>query len=121
MDDTFRDLLAAADPMLRALAGAGPLESLARELRELLENAQQGSRVGKRRQEFMASVGKNDQVWVPKAGQVCRIARINRKEQTLSVQVGRLTMELTFDDVSFLDPEQMVAFMEQIQGPPGNS
>ena len=60
--------------------------------------------VADRRREFLAGVRKDDQVWVPRFQQHCRVRKINRSDERLTVQLGALTVEIPFDDVSFVSP-----------------
>ncbi len=60
--------------------------------------------LGDRRREFLAAIKKDDQVFVPKFNQICRVKKMNRSEERLTVQYGALVAEISFDDVSFVTP-----------------
>jgi DNA mismatch repair protein MutS2 len=59
-----------------------------------------------RRRAFLKDLRKHDLVYVPRFGQVCRIERLNRSEERLSVRLGAVSMEIGFDDVSWLTPPE---------------
>ena len=57
-----------------------------------------------RRREHLAGLKKDDQVYVPKFGKLCRVKKMNRSEERLTILVGILPMEIGFDDISFVAP-----------------
>jgi DNA mismatch repair protein MutS2 len=101
----FAELEAAARPHLNALKNVpkalGPdverVEALLREKSRLPSLAD-------RRRELLAGLKKDDQVYVPKFGQMARVKKMNRAEERLQVVLGLLTMDIGFDDVSFVTP-----------------
>jgi DNA mismatch repair protein MutS2 len=105
LERNFSELARAARPHLnalknvpRALAGdVQAIEGLVGRKREL-------KTVGERRREFLAGIRKEDQVWVPRFQQLCRVKKLNRAEERLTVQLGALAVEISFDDVSFVTP-----------------
>ncbi|MCA9323208.1 MAG: endonuclease MutS2, partial [Planctomycetes bacterium] len=112
LDDTLRELLAAAESPLRELASAPQaLRPAVAQLRTLLVAAHREGRVGRRRRDYIATLRKQDPIWVPRLGQVCRVRKINREAETLNVQVGSLTMDIVFDDVSIVDPVEAEALL----------
>jgi DNA mismatch repair protein MutS2 len=105
LERNFAELAEAARPHLSSLKNVprallpdvAVLEDLVLKKRELKTVAQ-------RRREFLGGIRKEDQVWVPKFQQLCRVKKLNRAEERLTVQLGALTVELSFDDVSFVTP-----------------
>ena len=73
-------------------------------LDELIAKKRELKTVADRRREFLAGVRKDDQVWVPRFQQLCRVRKMNRAEERLTVQLGALAVEISFDDVSFVSP-----------------
>ncbi len=57
-----------------------------------------------RRREFLRDLKKHDEVYVPRFGQVCRIEKLQRREERLTVKVGAISMQIAFDDVSWVTP-----------------
>lgn len=57
-----------------------------------------------RRREFLAALKKHDEVYVPRYSQICRIEKLQRSEERLTVRVGGISMQIGFDDVSWVTP-----------------
>ena len=76
-------------------------------LEQILGRRRTTQSLAARRREFIGSLKKHDQVYVPKLSQVCRVTRIHRAEEKLQVKVGNLTMELEFDDISWVTPPEL--------------
>jgi DNA mismatch repair protein MutS2 len=103
---SFRELEESARPHLNALKNVPKaLIENVEALEQIIARKRELKTVGDRRREFLAGVRKDDQVWVPRFQQMCRVRKINRGEERLSVQLGALTVEISFDDVSFVGPQ----------------
>jgi DNA mismatch repair protein MutS2 len=57
-----------------------------------------------RRREFLSGLKKYDEVYVPRFGQICRIEKLQRATERLTVKVGGISMQIAFDDVSWVTP-----------------
>jgi DNA mismatch repair protein MutS2 len=102
---SFAELEQAARPHLNALKNVPrALAADAAALEELVGKKRELKTVADRRREFLARVRKDDQVWVPRFQQHCRVRKLNRAEERLTVQLGALSVEISFDDVSFVSP-----------------
>lgn len=95
----------AARPHLNALKNVpAGLRADAQALEDLLASGLRTESFATRRREFLAGLKKHDKVFVPRYEQVCRIEKLNRAEERLTVKVGALKMEIAFDDVSWVTP-----------------
>lgn len=63
--------------------------------------------LAERRRAFLEGLKKDDEVWVPRLGQLARVKRVHRAEGRLSVVIGAMTMDLPADDVSFVTPPKV--------------
>lgn len=107
VDESLRGLVADVDPLLRELQNVPKaLKPAVEKLADRIRHARRETSVGKRRREFIAGLKKQDEIWVPRLGQVCTIRKFNRGEELITVKVGNMTMEIAYDDVSWLMPER---------------
>ena len=74
------------------------------ELERLIAERVHATPFASRRREFLKDLKRYDKVFVPRFGQVCRIEKLNRAEERLSIRLGAVTMEIGFDDVSWVTP-----------------
>jgi DNA mismatch repair protein MutS2 len=89
----------------RALLAQVPA-SAAEALRSRLDEADRelsGAALSERRQAFLAGLAKGQLVYVPRFRQRCVIQRLDRARQRLKVGVGKLAVELSFDEVTWYD------------------
>lgn len=80
--------------------------SAAGALREVLEEADRelsGAALSERRKAFLDSLAKGQLVYVPRFRQRCVITRLDRRKERLKVTVGKLGVELGFDEVTWYD------------------
>ncbi|MAG54886.1 MAG: endonuclease MutS2 [Planctomycetes bacterium] len=94
-----------ARPHLNALKNVpkGLLEHVG-ELEALLLRRLHTTSFATRRREFLAGLKKHDEVYVPRYGQICRIEKVQRADERLTVRVGGISMQISFDDVSWVTP-----------------
>jgi DNA mismatch repair protein MutS2 len=101
----LEEFAAAARPHLNALKNVPKaLKDDACALEELLEHRLRMTPFAARRRELLRELKKNDHVYVPRFERVCRVEKLNRKDERLTVKVGDVSMEIAFDDVSWLRP-----------------
>jgi DNA mismatch repair protein MutS2 len=99
------DFVQAARPHLNALKNVPKaLQEPLRELEDLLGTRLHTTAFAARRREFLSSLKKHDEVYVPRFGQICRIEKLHRRDERLSVKVGGISMQIDFDDVSWVTP-----------------
>ena len=99
------DFAASARPHLNALKNVPKalLEDVD-SLESLLSTRLHTKAFADRRREFLRDLKKHDEVYVPRFGQVCRIEKLQRREERLTVKVGAISMQIAFDDVSWVTP-----------------
>jgi dsDNA-specific endonuclease/ATPase MutS2 len=94
-----------ARPHLNALKNVPrSLLSHVEELEALLHRKMQMTPFADRRRSFLKDLKKHDRVFVPRYGQVCRVEKMNRGDERLTVRVGSVSMEIGFDDISWVTP-----------------
>ncbi|MEE2713745.1 MAG: hypothetical protein VX913_13305 [Planctomycetota bacterium] len=95
----------AARPHLNALKNVPKaLQGALSELEALVGTRLHTKAFADRRREFLRHLKKYDEVYVPRFGQICRIEKLQRSEERLSVKVGGISMQIDFDDVSWVTP-----------------
>jgi DNA mismatch repair protein MutS2 len=98
------ELRQAAEPHLAALGNVPPaLKPHATALVALFQERLRFAAFAERRREFLQGLKRHDHVWVPRFGQTCRIEKLDRKSERLTVRVGAISMDVGFDDITFLD------------------
>ncbi|MEO0480767.1 MAG: hypothetical protein AAF196_14920 [Planctomycetota bacterium] len=105
VDEQMKKLRTALVPGLERLRG-GP-KSVSEEAAALLSGLQQvveETSVHRRRMRFLGSVRKDTIVFVPRLGKRCVIRKIDRAKQLLTVEVGKMRVEVAFEDVSWIQP-----------------
>lgn len=99
------DFVQAARPHLNALKNVPKaLLKPLHELEDLLGTRLHTKAFAARRREFLSTLKKHDEVYVPRFGQICRIEKLQRSDERLSVKVGGISMQIDFDDVSWVTP-----------------
>ena len=63
-----------------------------------------GSSVHRRRMRFLGGLRKGDAVYVARLGRRCSIVKLNRRREVLTVEYGKMRVEVPFEDVSWLQP-----------------
>lgn len=89
----------------RALLAQVPA-TVAEALRSRLDEADRelsGAALSERRKAFLDSLAKGQLVYVPRYRQRCVIQRLDRAKERLKVSVGKLAVELSFDEVTWYD------------------
>ena len=102
------ELEKAATPHLNALRNAPKAFAADVEaLRRLVADRGALPSLAERRRAFLDGLKKDDEVWVPRLGQLARVKRVHRAEGRLTVVIGAMTMDLPADDVSFVTPPKV--------------
>lgn len=90
-----------------ALASApGAHGERARAMRVIVDGLLKRAALHRRRMQFCHSLKKGDPVFLPRFGRVCAVHKVDRVRETVSVDYGKVKMELPFEDVSWLQPLQ---------------
>ena len=90
-------------PLIQRLKCAPkPLLSAVEEMEHVIEEALSLTPLGARREEFARGLKKDDEVFVPKFKERCRVRKINKGERILTVLLNGNPTEIGFDDVSWI-------------------
>ncbi|MHC4898799.1 MAG: endonuclease MutS2 [Planctomycetota bacterium] len=81
-----------------------PFGEQARKLQEEFAALYRDTSVHRRRMKFLGGVRKNHVVYVPRLGRRCTVRKVDRVREVLTVVVGKMQMEIPFEDVSWLQP-----------------
>ena len=92
------------EPLKQFLNAPAPHDERAAGLIKLVEGLLGSSSLGRRRESYVADVKKGHVVYVPRFRRRCTVLKVDRKRRLLRVEVGGLKMEVSFDDVSWLQP-----------------
>ena len=90
---------------LRQLYNApAPFADRARDVAAALDAEAQHTPLAAKRLEFARKLKRDDLVHVIPFGEKCRVRSVNRTKQRLEVVMGHSVVEVSFDDVSWVDP-----------------
>lgn len=92
------------DGLRKMLQAPKPFAEVARELEESLEKVLRDTNVHRRRMKFLGSLRKNGVVWVPRLAKRCTVKKVDRTREVLTIEVGKMRMEIPFEDVSWIQP-----------------
>ena len=93
-----------ADPLKQLSSAPRPHGDAARELLRQLERLADGTSIHRRRMRFVGGIRQNQAVYVPRLGKRCVVKRIDKLRETLTIEVGRIRMDIPFEDASWLQP-----------------
>lgn len=97
-----RELL--ADDVKSLQNAPKPYGEMARELAERITELQKRSSVHRRRMQFLGQVRKGGVVWAARLGRRVVVKKVDRTRETCTVEVGKMRMEIPFEDISWLQP-----------------
>jgi len=105
LDDYLRQSRAMLEERLARLQNAPkPFGDEAGKLREELVALQRDTSVHRRRMKFLGGVRQNHVVYLPRLGRRCTVKKVDRVREVLTVEIGKMQMEIPFEDVSWLQP-----------------
>ncbi|MCA8954763.1 MAG: hypothetical protein KDC87_01740 [Planctomycetes bacterium] len=105
VEASLREIRARIDASLHELGNAPkPFGDRARLLHETVLELLAGTSVHRRRMKFLGALRRGGRVYVPQLGRVCTVKKLDRTREQLVVEVGRMSIELNFEDVSWLQP-----------------
>ncbi len=115
LDEALRVFRSRVEPVIKQLNGSGKAgREAARTLEEALRHLGRDGDLGRRRREFLDGLRKEDRVWIPRFGELCRIRKIHRADERLTVILGGLTADVSFDDVSLVPAEEILALLDLV-------
>ncbi|MBX3461878.1 MAG: hypothetical protein KF830_01795 [Planctomycetes bacterium] len=105
VDAELRAAQAALEEPLAALAIApGVHGERARALQRIVAAMPKRAAVHRRRMQFCHALKKGDPVFLPRWHRVCPVHKVDRIRETVTVDYGKVKMEVPFEDVSWLQP-----------------
>ena len=60
--------------------------------------------VHRRRMKFLGALRKDGVVYVPRLARRCTVKKLDRTREVLTIEVGKMRMEIPFEDASWLQP-----------------
>ena len=105
LDEQVRALRARLDAPLRSLANAPkPHGDVARELIDELSRLTEGLTLRRRRLRFVTGLKRDAVVYVPRLGKRCTVRKVDKVREVLTLQVGKMSLDVPFEDVSWIQP-----------------
>jgi DNA mismatch repair protein MutS2 len=105
VEEALRGLRQRWDTSLKRLANAPkPFGEVANELLEDLGREIRSTGVHRRRMKFLGALRKDGVVYVPRLARRCTVKKVDRTREMLTIEVGKMRMEIPFEDASWLQP-----------------
>ncbi len=105
VDEYLKQSRAILDAGLVQLANAPkPFGDQAKKLREELGELGRRTSVHRRRMQFLGGLRKDHAVYVPRLGRRCTVKKVDRVREVLTVEIGKMRIEIPFEDASWLQP-----------------
>ncbi len=101
----MREVLAQFETAFKQLASAPkPFGERIHRLREQIFEILHNTTVHRRRMKFLGGLRKNGVVYVPRLARSCHVKKVDRTREMVTIEVGKIRMEIPFEDVSWLQP-----------------
>ena len=105
VEEELRKLRDQIEGPLKQLQNAPrPHGDLARQVLEQISKLVRGSSLHRRRMQFLGGLARGSTVYVPRFGKRCEVRKLDRVREMLTILVGKLQIEIPFEDVSWLQP-----------------
>ena len=105
VDAVLRDAKGRLLPIVERLRNLPKIhQGVVEELIEAVEKCMVGTPLGKKREKFVRSLKKGDEVYVPKFRDRATVRKIDKGGRLLTVLLNGLSLEISFDDVSWIEP-----------------
>jgi hypothetical protein len=105
VEEELRRVRALLEGPLKQLQNAPrPHGEQAREVLAQLGTLLQGSSVHRRRMKFLGGLRAESVVFVPRLQKKCVVRKVDRVREVITVLVGKLPIEIGFEDASWLQP-----------------
>jgi len=76
----------------------------ARGLKKIADGLLQDAALHRRRMAFCHRLKKGDQVYLPRWGRLCAVRKVDKVREQVTVDYGKVRMDVPFEDVSWLQP-----------------
>ena len=105
VDEQLRSAREAYETALKQLQNAPkPFGEIARQLGGRVGALLDKTSIHRRRMQFLGQVRKDGVVWAAALGRRVVVKKVDRTRETCTVEVGKMRMEIPFEDVSWLQP-----------------
>ncbi len=104
LDETMRAAKSRLEPVLERLRNVPKSHrETVEKLESAIEKIMVATPLGERREQFARSLKKGDEVFVPKFRENATVRKIDKGGRKLTLLLGGISVEIGFDDVSWLD------------------
>ena len=105
VDAAVRALREACAPVLHDLANASQaVRQKAEDLQRVFEEAVRQTSIHRRRRQFAHNIKRDSIVYVPRLARRCTVRKIDRSRETATIEVGKIRMEVSFEEISWIQP-----------------
>lgn len=105
VDAAVRRLRDACAPILADLSNASQsVRERVETLRAAFDAVVRETSIHRRRRQFAHSIKKDSIVYVPKLAKRCAVRKVDRARERVTVEVGRMRVELGFEEISWIQP-----------------
>lgn len=95
---------AMADDLASLTQAPGAHGERARGLKKVADGLLKSAALHRRRMTFCHQLKKGDEVFLPRWGRLCAVRKIDKVREQITVDYGKVRMEVPFEDVSWLQP-----------------
>jgi DNA mismatch repair protein MutS2 len=94
------------EPLTALTSAPGAHGERARAMKQVVDGLLKRAALHRRRMQFCNALKKGDPVFVPRFGRVCSVHKVDRVREILTLDYGKVKLEVPFEDVSWLQPLQ---------------
>ncbi len=95
---------AMADELAKLTQAPGEHGERARGLKKVADGLLKSAALHRRRMAFCHQLKKGDEVFLPRWGRLCAVRKVDKVREQVTVDYGKVRMEVPFEDVSWLQP-----------------
>ena len=92
------------DDVVKLTQAPGQHGERARGLKKVVDELLKNAALHRRRMAFCHRLKKGDQVFLPRWGRLCAVRKVDKVREQVTVDYGKVRMEVPFEDVSWLQP-----------------
>ncbi len=94
------------EPLTALVSAPGVHGERARAMQQIVVGLLKRAALHRRRMQFCHALKKGDPVFLPRFARVCSVHKVDRVRETITIDYGKVKMEVPFEDVSWLQPLQ---------------